>query len=132
MKAFQRITPDDAEVKRNNKWIRYDAASLVTGDIIRIQEGDRVPADCTALTPSTDLLVDHRQVTGEEQPRTHAELLWGAHVVQGSALCIVTAIGQQTHVARLIREKNFPPHKSHSTATADQDEVGNLLMTQRE
>jgi len=75
-KLFRRIRPEDAEVKRNGRWIRYDAASLVTGDVIRVEEGDVVPADCVVLalerrhsSSSDDLLVDHRYVTGEDKPR---------------------------------------------------------------
>jgi len=91
MKAFAQIKPEDAEVKRNGKWIRYDAASLVTGDVIRLEEGDIVPADCVVLllgdgethskkkkkkkstaAPVVELLVDHRLVTGEDKPRSSA------------------------------------------------------------
>jgi len=122
MKAFRQIKPDDAEVKRNGKWIRYDATSLVKGDILRIEEGDIVPADCVVLSleSPSDLLVDHRSVTGEDKPRSSSavnergsaqptRLFWGAHVVQGSAIAVATAIGPNTLVASLIRGKRFPP-----------------------
>ena len=49
MKLFATIQPDDAEILRNGQWIRYDATSLVTGDIIRLEEGDLIPADCIVL-----------------------------------------------------------------------------------
>ena len=122
MKAFRQIKPDDAEVLRNGKWIRYDAASLVKGDIIRLEEGDQVPADCVVLQledTSHELLVDHRSVTGEEKPRSAkqiqdgfvqpTQLYWGAQVVQGSAVAVATGVGSDTLVASLIREKRFPP-----------------------
>ena len=38
MKQFHLVQPDDAEVLREGKWIRYDHASLVVGDIIRLFE----------------------------------------------------------------------------------------------
>lgn len=121
MKAFQRIVPEDAEVLRNGKWIRYDATSLVKGDIIRLEEGDVVPADCVVLSINgNELLVDHRLVTGEDKPRGSivdpklnvakpTQLFWGAQVVQGSGLAVVAAIGPNTLVASLIREGSFPP-----------------------
>ena len=124
MKAFAQIRPEDAEILRNGKWIRYDASSLVTGDVIRLEEGDQVPADCIVLSVESggELLVDMRAVTGEDKPRSAKvmedngqqqqyamQLFWGGTVVQGSGLAIVTAIGMQTFVAGLIRDKRFPP-----------------------
>ena len=136
MKAFRALQPDDVEVRRNGKWIRYDASCLVVGDILRLEEGDVVPCDCVVLqlllsssesnsksnaaASSEQLLVDHRFVTGEDKPRaasystetlrtTPTQLFWGAQVVQGRALCVATAIGPNTLVASLIRDGRFPP-----------------------
>jgi hypothetical protein len=118
MKAFAAIKPDDAEILRNGKWVRYDASSLVKGDVIRLEEGDVVPGDCAILQVSGDeeLLVDLRCVTGEERLKTVASgsdglatLYYGGKVVQGSALAVITAIGPNTLLANLISEKQFPP-----------------------
>ena len=130
MKAFSTIRPDDAEVLRNSKWIRYDCSSLVRGDIVRIEEGDFVPGDCTVLNVSSEeeLLVDLKSITGEErlktvesnssnsneqqqqqQQKVMTTLYYGGQVVQGSALVVITAIGPNTLLAKLIREKRFPP-----------------------
>ena len=52
------------------------------------------------------------------------QLFWGGTVVQGSGLAIVTAVGMQTFVAGLIRDKRFPPTenvlspKEENTVTA--------------
>jgi magnesium-transporting ATPase (P-type) len=119
MKAFAVIKPDDAEVLRNSKWIRYDAASLVSGDVIRLEEGDIVPADCVVLElVEEELLVDLRMISGEEQMRSitntsdgnnMATLYMGGKVVQGGGTAVITAIGSNTLLAKLIREKRFPP-----------------------
>mmetsp|Transcript_28144 Transcript_28144/g.77377 ORF Transcript_28144/g.77377 Transcript_28144/m.77377 type:complete len:297 (+) Transcript_28144:120-1010(+) len=134
MKAFRSIQPDDAEVLRNNDWIRYDVTSLVTGDIIRLEEGDVVPADCVVLAFSTshvqELLVDVRAITAEDKPRSAKrivrrkteqgdgdevsfvqpiQLYWGGTVVQGGCIAVVTAIGQECFVATLIAQGKFPP-----------------------
>ena len=50
MSLFAKIQPSDAEVFRDSQWICYDASSLLKGDIIRMTEGDIVPADCTVLS----------------------------------------------------------------------------------
>lgn len=117
MKAFSTIQPDDAEVLRDGKWIRYDAASLVRDDVIRMEEGDTVPADCVVVSKENDdeVLVDLRSITGDERLRTVTNdgsaattLYYGGKVVQGSVTAVVTAIGPQTLLGKLIREKQFP------------------------
>jgi E1-E2 ATPase len=132
MKAYQQIQPEDAEVKRDGRWIRYDASALVCGDIIRIDEGDIVPADCIVLmldNNSTELLIDHRYVSGDDKPvsiknvfdptTTTATteynidkittLYWGGRVVLGSGIAVCIAVGPNTLVATLIQSKKFPP-----------------------
>lgn len=120
MKAFKALQPEEAEVLRNGTWIRYDVTSLVVGDIIRMEEGDIVPADCVVLdltitaTSSRgpqELLVDVRGVTAEEKPRSAkriprkgpgiddptvfvtqpVQLFWGGTVVQGGCIAVVSA-----------------------------------------
>eukprot|EP00537_Pseudo-nitzschia_pungens_P013468 CAMPEP_0172388560 /NCGR_PEP_ID=MMETSP1061-20121228/5632_1 /TAXON_ID=37318 /ORGANISM="Pseudo-nitzschia pungens, Strain cf. pungens" /LENGTH=249 /DNA_ID=CAMNT_0013118481 /DNA_START=117 /DNA_END=866 /DNA_ORIENTATION=- len=122
MKAHKNCIPEDAEVLRNGKWIRYDAASLVVGDCIRLVEGDIVPADCVialdAEEDDEDLLVDLRVVTGQSRPkqlnrdntttRNQRTLLFGGSVVQGRATALVTAIGPETVLGQLIKTGKFP------------------------
>lgn len=119
MKAFRQLQPEDAEVKRNGRWTRYDAASVVRGDILRLEEGDLVPADCSVLSvDGMDVLVDVKGVTGEDKPRVITEedgpvkLFYGGHVLQGSCIAVATAIGPNTLLATLIRDKRFPPSKT--------------------
>jgi E1-E2 ATPase len=128
MKAFRSIIPNDAEVKRSGKWVRYDATSLLVGDIIRIEAGDIIPADCVVLTTNAShrghngeidepLLVDLKLVTGHGKPasaKPSAQLFWGGRVVQGTAICAVTAVGRSTRVADLIRSRRFPPASAMS------------------
>mmetsp|Transcript_6392 Transcript_6392/g.12787 ORF Transcript_6392/g.12787 Transcript_6392/m.12787 type:complete len:212 (-) Transcript_6392:146-781(-) len=148
MKAFAQIRPEDAEILRNGKWIRYDASSLVTGDIIRLEEGDQVPADCIILSVEpNEILVDMRAVTGEDKPRSSKvvqgtqheqamQLFWGGTVVQGSGIAIVTATGVHTFVAGLIRDKKFPPTENLLLAkeenTVSAEDEGISLINRRE
>ena len=122
MKAFREVQPEDAEVLRDSKWTRYDAAGLVVGDIIRLEEGDVVPADCFLLTlADEEMLVDLRNITGEVRARSITDvnntasiikLYYGGQILQGSGTCAVTAIGSSTLLAKLIREKKFPPKEN--------------------
>ena len=66
-KHFLAMQPDDAEVKRNGQWIRYDASSLVRADIIRLEEGDVVPADCTVLGSTEDEVQQQQQQQQQHQ-----------------------------------------------------------------
>jgi len=111
-RAFLQMRPEDCEVKRGGRWMRYDASSLVVADIIRLEEGDVVPADCTVLLQESSeaLLVDHSPVYGkDEKPASHCpELYWGGRVLVGSCVAVVTAVGNDTVVGRLIRSGRFP------------------------
>ena len=94
MKQFKLVQPDDAEVMRDGQWIRYDHASLVVGDVVRLVEGDVIPADVAVISlgmdhvdtttivdeesgtnsSSTtdnmmDITVDSHLITGETKPR---------------------------------------------------------------
>lgn len=118
MKAFRQLQPEDAEIRRNGTWTRYDATSVVRGDVLRLEEGDVVPADIVVLSvTSHDLLVDVHGITGEEKPRvivtpqeSHdlAQLYYGGQVLQGSCIAVATAIGPNTLLATLIRDGKFP------------------------
>ena len=65
MKQFKLIQPDDAEVMRDGQWIRYDHASLVVGDVVRLVEGDVVPADVAVISLGMDH-VDTTTIVDEE------------------------------------------------------------------
>ena len=45
MMEYNETVPEFAYVRRNKNWIKMDATSLVPGDIVKISDGDRVPAD---------------------------------------------------------------------------------------
>mmetsp|Transcript_5002 Transcript_5002/g.12838 ORF Transcript_5002/g.12838 Transcript_5002/m.12838 type:complete len:236 (-) Transcript_5002:160-867(-) len=141
MKAHKNCIPEDAEVLRNGKWMRYDAASLVIGDVIRLEEGDVVPADCVLALDKDhqgDFLVDLRVVTGKTRPkqfnmneiktRKQRTLLYGGTVVQGYATAFVTAIGTETILSKLIRNGKFPlPEKNNENEEVLMDD-GNAKM----
>jgi P-type E1-E2 ATPase len=138
MKKFREIQPEDAEILREAKWTRYDAASLVRGDIVKVMEGDLVPADCILLSLlEGEILVDMRIITGEDSARsileidekTHTRLYYGGRILQGSAIAVVVAIGPNTLLASLIRGNNFPPKFNVLTEECEDDEIGILLVS---
>jgi len=144
MKAHKNCIPEDAEVLRNGKWIRYDASNLVVGDVIRVQEGDTIPADCVVRIDNNiddDLLVDLRVVTGQIRPkqlnvnevstRSRRTLLYGGTVVQGYATALVTAIGTDTILGKLIKSGKFPVSENDSSDDMDGTSIIDENMNMR-
>jgi E1-E2 ATPase len=142
-KAFLALSlPEDAQVLRNGSWIHYDATSLVVGDIIQLQAGDIVPADCIYVghveQGPSQLMVDARVVTGHSalircganlSANSLVQLYYGSRVVeeqqqqQCTHLAVVTAIGNDTALGLLIQSKRFPIEPSRATRRYADDEA---------
>ena len=98
-----------AKVVRDGRVILIDAEELVVGDIVELEEGDMVPADCRILR-SENFRTDESALTGESKPvkkydcvvkkSALAERCNTAHFstfcVKGSARCVVVATGMDT------------------------------------
>ena len=138
MKLFRQICPDDAEVLRDGNWVCYDAASLVKGDVIRLAAGDIVPADCIILKVEEQLSVDHQHIVQDERkPRLvpvlniteRIPLYCGGRCLEGSANAVVTAVGNQTLLASLIRKGKWPLPTTKGNKGDENDEQNSLLET---
>lgn len=64
LKLLRQYTKSVVKVIRGGKQIVVDSSCLVTGDIVILETGDRVPADIRLLEES-DLIVDETVLTGE-------------------------------------------------------------------
>jgi len=75
--ALRRMVSVDATVLRDGKYVRIPAGGLVPGDVISLEAGDRIPADCR-LFEVIDLKVDESALTGESVPAKKALMhcLW--------------------------------------------------------
>jgi sodium/potassium-transporting ATPase subunit alpha len=65
MKSIKTIIADEATVIRGGTEKRLSATTLVTGDIVKLSMGDRVPADLRLVAVSSDLKFDRSLLTGE-------------------------------------------------------------------
>jgi Ca2+-transporting ATPase len=65
--ALSQLAAPKANVLRDGEWETLPARELVVGDICRIHEGDRIPAD-VELLETTNLLLDESMLTGESLP----------------------------------------------------------------
>ena len=66
IEALKQMTPQLAKVIRNGKKIEINAENLVKGDIIELEAGNYVPADCRILE-SHNLKIEESSLTGETQ-----------------------------------------------------------------
>src|SRR5579862_6413812 len=93
----------ESVVLRDGTKTVIDEKNLVVGDIIFIQEGQRVPADARIIS-ATNLRVDEAILTGEAHPelkQNNDMLFKGTYVLAGTGKAIVTAIGSDTEIGKI-------------------------------
>lgn len=115
--ALKDLASPRALVIREGVTIRISGREVVMGDIIVLQEGDRVPADGKVLN-CVNLLVDESLLTGESVSVRKREWLEkdknfipggddipcvysGSMVVQGNGIIQVTSIGIKTEIGKI-------------------------------
>lgn len=99
--ALRRRLQVTARVQRNGAWQVVPARDLVPGDIVRVRQGDFVPADGRML--SGELRVDQAALTGEslEANKRSPDLLYSGSVVRrGEATAAVILTGARTFFGR--------------------------------
>lgn len=67
LEALKNMTAPTAKVLRDGKKKTIPAAELVPDDVVYLQTGDRVPADCVLLNVNS-LFADESMLTGESEP----------------------------------------------------------------
>ncbi|MBU6153151.1 MAG: cation-translocating P-type ATPase [Bdellovibrionales bacterium] len=93
-----------ALVVRDGETKRIPGSQVVRGDLILLNEGDRIPAD-GMLTEGDALLVDESLLTGESaavaKDQAHSKLFGGTVVVQGHGAMVVERTGQASELGRI-------------------------------
>ena len=114
--ALKSMSAPHARVLRDGTEQIIDAASLVPGDIIRLEAGDFVPADARLLH-SAGLKSEESALTGESVPSEKDAqepvaadaalgdrvnmVFSGCSVTYGTATAVVTATGMQTEMGKI-------------------------------
>ncbi|MGT2928639.1 cation-translocating P-type ATPase [Streptococcus dentasini] len=114
--ALKNLLPSYARVVRDGIEQKILAEDLVPGDVLLIEEGDKISADARILM-ATDLQVNQSALTGESNPvRKHDKTVTdsdvtaleadnlvfaGTTVSNGSARVLVTQIGMQTEFGKI-------------------------------
>jgi len=112
--ALRKLLPQQAQVLREGTVIRVPAEQLVPGDIVHLEQGDNIPADCR-LIEAFGARVDNAAITGESMPKVRetapskAEdlidskniVLAGTSMVSGQAKAVVFATGMHTEFGKI-------------------------------
>ncbi len=114
VEALKALLPHQATVWRDGAAVQLETDMLVPGDLILLQEGDDVPADCR-LIEGHGVRVNTATVTGESVPtartaepveeddvlKSRNVLLAGTSVVSGEAAALVFATGMRTEFGKI-------------------------------
>ncbi len=115
--ALKDLASPRALVIRDGETIRIPGREVVKGEIVVLQEGDRVPADAIVLK-NNNLLADESLLTGEPVPVRKREWIEGDNmfipggddlpvvysgsmIVQGNGIVKVTAIALNTEIGKI-------------------------------
>lgn len=115
LRTLQKKSRRDVEVVRGGEPMSVDTSELVPGDIVRLVEGDKVPADIR-LIDADSLRTDEAMLTGESVPVSKDidalkgkkevyeqanTLFQGSFIVSGSAIGVVIHTANDTEFGRI-------------------------------
>ncbi len=117
VEALQGMLPQHIMVLRGGREARLVVTELVPGDVVRLEEGDQIPADGQLLS-AAGLRVDQSALTGEAHPvfklpaagdsrsrvpfPERQELVFaGTGVVAGTGTMVARATGMQTEIGAI-------------------------------
>ena len=136
LRALRDMTAPSARVVRGGKNLDVPAVKLVPGDLIFLEEGDKIPADCR-LVSAADLAIEEAALTGESMPvekdggtklppdtaladRINM-IFMGTRVARGRGRAIVVNTGMHTELGAiagmlaLVEEEKTPLQKQLDT-----------------
>jgi len=105
--ALRRFVETSAAVMRDGKIVILPDTQIVPGDVIILQEGDKVPADARLIAANT-LKANEASLTGESVPLTKdptgpkSDMVFkGTNIVSGNGTAMVTATGISTEIGKI-------------------------------
>ncbi|WMW23266.1 HAD-IC family P-type ATPase [Methanolobus mangrovi] len=113
MASFKNLIPPKARVLRDGEIKEILATEIVVGDVVYLEEGDKIPAD-GRLIEENSLKVDNSPITGEAEPQlrslncTHPNMLEcrnmvfsGTLVQTGNGKALIFGTGSDTQIGKL-------------------------------
>ena len=126
IESLKKLTPQIAKTVRSGKIEEINSEELVPGDIIELESGNYVPADCRIIE-AFNLKIEESSLTGENEPseKSTKEILkekiplgdmknmgfMGSAIISGHGKAIVTETGMSTKIgkiANMIIEEDSP------------------------
>lgn len=117
--ALKKLAETSATVVRDGKELVVRDIEVVPGDIIVLQEGEKVPADARIIFANT-IKADEASLTGESEPvaKTDAVLpterlpvvdqknmvFKGTHILAGNGAAVVAAVGLATEIGKIAQK----------------------------
>lgn len=138
--ALKKLTSLKAKVLRNNEIHEVDATTLIPGDILLIEEGDKIAADCRIIE-SIHLKTLESALTGESKavekittPLAAAISLGdqknmvfsGTVVTSGRGKAVVTATGMNTEIGK-IAQMLETAQETQTPLQKNLDKIGKIL-----
>ncbi|HLD56962.1 MAG TPA: calcium-translocating P-type ATPase, PMCA-type [archaeon] len=126
IEALKRMVSPSANVLRDGKLSTVPAEELVPGDILVLEEGAKIPADCRILEEYS-LNVNESSLTGESvpvkkqtEPIKSAKLvadmknmLWmGTTITGGKCKAIIISTGMNTEIGKIAEEIQVPEEQT--------------------
>lgn len=103
LKSLLRLAPDTARKIAHGREEEIPVSKLLPDDLVAVRPGDRIPTDGEVTDGQS--AVDESMLTGESLPiekRAGAKLFAGSMNSDGRLVMRVTALGEQTALARII------------------------------
>lgn len=114
LQALHRLLPDKAWVIRGGQPVEVTRSGLTPGDVLILEEGERVPADAR-LIEAVGMLVDNAALTGESRPKRRAAeatedghrldlpnlVFAGTTILSGHGRAVVFATGMNSEFGKI-------------------------------
>lgn len=114
VQALRRLLPDKAWITRGGQPIEISRSDIVPGDVLILEEGERVPADAR-LTEAMGMRVDNAALTGESRPKRRTAdaqedgdwldfsnlVFAGTTILSGHGRAVVFASGMRTEFGKI-------------------------------
>ncbi len=118
VEALRQLVPDEAKVLRDGDTKKIPVSYVTTGDVLNLEEGDKVPADARLIT-AFELDVDNSTLTGESEPQRRSTtppppefdgpitecpnlVFAGTVVTTGAGTALVLATGTSTQFGKVV------------------------------
>ncbi len=114
MEALLKLIKSEATVLRDGEWRTIDATEVVPGDILQLDEGEKIAADAILLT-ANDLYLNLSVLNGESTPSARSltpgdaqreldaknMVFAGSAVTNGNGIAVVVATGSATEFGKI-------------------------------